>query len=84
MHTSNTLFSNLHAYAQRMELKVSEVILGASPMAHLTGYGPAHIHMPGPSFHAEGASLTYPNLLQLPGKVGSRFVRIGARLTSAP
>lgn len=39
MHTSNTLFSNLHAYAERMELKDSEVILGASPMAHLTGYG---------------------------------------------
>ncbi len=39
MHTSNTLFSNLHAYAERMELTDSEVILGASPMAHLTGYG---------------------------------------------
>lgn len=39
MHTSNTLFSNLHAYIERMELKDSEVVLGASPMAHLTGYG---------------------------------------------
>lgn len=39
MHTSNTLFSNLHAYKDRMELDSSEVILGASPMAHLTGYG---------------------------------------------
>lgn len=39
MHTSNTLFSNLHAYAERMELKDSEIILGASPLAHLTGYG---------------------------------------------
>lgn len=39
MHTSNTLFSNLHAYKDRMELGSSEVILGASPMAHLTGYG---------------------------------------------
>lgn len=39
MHTSNTLFSNLHAYLERMALKDSEVILGASPMAHLTGYG---------------------------------------------
>lgn len=39
MHTSNTLFSNLYAYKERMELGESEVILGASPMAHLTGYG---------------------------------------------
>lgn len=39
MHTSNTLFSNLHAYIQVMELQESDVILGASPMAHLTGYG---------------------------------------------
>jgi len=39
MHTTNTLFSNLHAYIQVMELSESDVILGASPMAHLTGYG---------------------------------------------
>ncbi|WP_020395128.1 cyclohexanecarboxylate-CoA ligase [Thiolinea disciformis] len=39
MHTSNTLFSNLYAYAERMELSGEEVILGASPLAHLTGYG---------------------------------------------
>ena len=39
MHTSNTLFSNLHAYIEAMELNQSDVILGASPMAHLTGYG---------------------------------------------
>ncbi|CAI07206.1 Cyclohexanecarboxylate-CoA ligase [Aromatoleum aromaticum EbN1] len=39
MHTSNTLFSNLHAYIERMELGGGDVILGASPMAHLTGYG---------------------------------------------
>ncbi|MCK9983657.1 MAG: cyclohexanecarboxylate-CoA ligase [Azoarcus sp.] len=39
MHTSNTLFSNLHAYIATMELNPSDVILGASPMAHLTGYG---------------------------------------------
>lgn len=39
MHTSNTLFSNLHAYIATMELSPSDVILGASPMAHLTGYG---------------------------------------------
>ena len=39
MHTANTLFSNLYAYKERMELGPDEVILGASPMAHLTGYG---------------------------------------------
>ncbi|NMF97618.1 cyclohexanecarboxylate-CoA ligase [Aromatoleum toluolicum] len=39
MHTSNTLFSNLHAYIATMELSASDVVLGASPMAHLTGYG---------------------------------------------
>lgn len=39
MHTSNTLFSNLHGYIDVMELDSSAVILGASPMAHLTGYG---------------------------------------------
>lgn len=38
MHTSNTLFSNLHAYIAAMELGHDDVILGASPMAHLTGY----------------------------------------------
>lgn len=39
MHTSNTLFSNLHAYIEVMELSESDIVLGASPMAHLTGYG---------------------------------------------
>ncbi len=39
MHTSNTLLSNLHAYIDVMELDSSAVVLGASPMAHLTGYG---------------------------------------------
>ncbi|MBS0368526.1 MAG: cyclohexanecarboxylate-CoA ligase [Proteobacteria bacterium] len=39
MHTSNTLFSNLHAYIERMELGPDDIVLGASPMAHLTGYG---------------------------------------------
>ncbi|HRP25517.1 MAG TPA: cyclohexanecarboxylate-CoA ligase [Thauera sp.] len=39
MHTSNTLFSNLHAYIKAMELSESDIVLGASPMAHLTGYG---------------------------------------------
>lgn len=39
MHTSNTLFSNLHAYIEVMELGAADVVLGASPMAHLTGFG---------------------------------------------
>ena len=39
MHTSNTLFSNLHAYTAAMELGASDIVLGASPMAHLIGYG---------------------------------------------
>lgn len=39
MHTSNTLFANLRAYIERMELAAQDVVLGASPMAHLTGYG---------------------------------------------
>jgi cyclohexanecarboxylate-CoA ligase len=39
MHTSNTLFSNLHAYIEVMQLGGNDIILGASPMAHLTGYG---------------------------------------------
>ncbi len=39
MHTSNTLFSNLHAYIAVMELTGDDVVLGASPMAHLTGFG---------------------------------------------
>lgn len=39
MHTSNTLFAALHAYIEAMELGESDIVLGASPMAHLTGYG---------------------------------------------
>lgn len=39
MHTSNTLFSNLHAYIEVMQLGASDIVLGASPMAHLTGFG---------------------------------------------
>lgn len=39
MHTSNTLFANVNAYIDTMELGASDVVLGASPMAHLTGYG---------------------------------------------
>lgn len=39
MHTSNTLFSNVHGYIERMGLTPAEMVLGASPLAHLTGYG---------------------------------------------
>lgn len=38
MHTSNTLFSNLHGFIEAYELTRKDVILGASPMAHLTGF----------------------------------------------
>ena len=39
MHTSNTLFANLRAFIQAYALGQQDVILGASPMAHLTGFG---------------------------------------------
>ena len=39
MHTSNTLFANLHGYIEIMELGGDDIVLAASPMAHLTGYG---------------------------------------------
>jgi cyclohexanecarboxylate-CoA ligase len=39
MHSSNTLFANLHGFIKRLELLPTDVVLGASPMAHLTGYG---------------------------------------------
>jgi cyclohexanecarboxylate-CoA ligase len=39
MHTSNTLFANLRAFIQAYALSPQDVILGASPMAHLTGFG---------------------------------------------
>jgi cyclohexanecarboxylate-CoA ligase len=39
MHTSNTLFANLHGFIEAYSLTQKDVILGASPMAHLTGYG---------------------------------------------
>ena len=39
MHTSNTLFANLHGFIEAYSLTEKDVILGASPMAHLTGYG---------------------------------------------
>lgn len=38
-HTSNTLFANLHGFIQAYHLGSDDVILGASPMAHLTGFG---------------------------------------------
>ncbi|MCG6857229.1 MAG: cyclohexanecarboxylate-CoA ligase [Salaquimonas sp.] len=38
MHTSNTLFSNLVPYAERLRLTGDDVIMMASPMAHQTGY----------------------------------------------
>lgn len=39
MHTSNTLLAGVYAFAERMGLDEGSVVLGASPMAHLTGYG---------------------------------------------
>jgi cyclohexanecarboxylate-CoA ligase len=39
MHTSNTLFANLHGFIKAYRLSSKDVILGASPMAHLTGFG---------------------------------------------
>ncbi len=39
MHTSNTLFANLHGFIEAYDLTSQDVILGASPMAHLTGFG---------------------------------------------
>jgi cyclohexanecarboxylate-CoA ligase len=39
MHSSNTLFANLHGFIDAYGLTQKDVILGASPMAHLTGYG---------------------------------------------
>ncbi len=38
MHTANTMYSNLVAYAQRLGLGASDVVLMASPMAHQTGF----------------------------------------------
>jgi cyclohexanecarboxylate-CoA ligase len=39
MHSSNTLFANLHGFIDAYGLTQRDVILGASPMAHLTGFG---------------------------------------------
>jgi cyclohexanecarboxylate-CoA ligase len=38
MHTSNTLFSNLVHYAERLRLGEGDVVLMASPIAHQTGF----------------------------------------------
>ncbi|HOV02802.1 MAG TPA: AMP-binding protein [Kaistiaceae bacterium] len=38
MHTSNTLFSNIVVYAERLGLSADDVVLMASPMAHQTGF----------------------------------------------
>lgn len=38
MHTANTMYSNLVAYAARLGLGASDVVLMASPMAHQTGF----------------------------------------------
>ena len=39
MHSANTLFANLHGFIDAYALTQKDVILGASPMAHLTGFG---------------------------------------------
>ncbi|MBN9562067.1 MAG: cyclohexanecarboxylate-CoA ligase [Alphaproteobacteria bacterium] len=38
MHTSNTLFSNVIPYAERLGLTAADPVLMASPMAHQTGF----------------------------------------------
>lgn len=38
MHTSNTLFSNVRPYADRLHLTPDDSILMASPLAHQTGF----------------------------------------------
>lgn len=38
MHSANTLFSNIVAYAERMNLSKDDVILMSSPLAHQTGF----------------------------------------------
>lgn len=38
MHTANTLFANLHTYAEAMRLSAEDVIFMGSPMAHQTGF----------------------------------------------
>jgi len=38
-HTSNTLYANLYGFIEAYGLTGKDIILGASPMAHLTGFG---------------------------------------------
>ena len=38
MHTANTMFANLSAYAERLRLGAGDTVLMASPMAHQTGF----------------------------------------------
>ena len=38
MHTHNTLISNIHKFAERIELDSDDTVLMASPLAHLTGF----------------------------------------------
>lgn len=38
MHTANTMYSNLVAYADRLHLGADDIVLMASPMAHQTGF----------------------------------------------
>ncbi|KRW94182.1 cyclohexanecarboxylate-CoA ligase [Paracoccus sp. MKU1] len=38
MHTANTMYSNLVAYADRLHLGAGDIVLMASPMAHQTGF----------------------------------------------
>lgn len=38
LHTSNTLFSNVRAYAERLHLNSEDIVFMASPMAHQTGF----------------------------------------------
>ncbi|MCR8549433.1 cyclohexanecarboxylate-CoA ligase [Salipiger sp. P9] len=38
MHTANTMYSNLVAYADRLGLGAQDIVLMASPMAHQTGF----------------------------------------------
>ncbi len=38
MHTANTMYSNLVAYAARLGLGTEDIVLMASPMAHQTGF----------------------------------------------
>ncbi|MCY1344222.1 Medium-chain fatty-acid--CoA ligase [compost metagenome] len=38
LHTSNTLFSNVRPYAERLRLGADDIVFMASPMAHQTGF----------------------------------------------